>query len=158
MLPCQAQIPECQVPNARTAWSTTNPTKALRARREGKPEVRIPTPLTTPFLKQIGNNAVAIHTVESSGTFRNPKAHYAPCSVPCAMITALRARGSKKPALSTHSRNPQRFQMPTDFSTIDLATLNAAQGVMVAALRDRCCQWNRILPMLLRGETSVLRQ
>jgi hypothetical protein len=26
--------------------------------------------------------------------------------------------------------------MPTDFSTIDLATLNAAQGVMVAALRD----------------------
>ena len=30
--------------------------------------------------------------------------------------------------------------MPTDFSTIDLATLNAAQGVMVAALRDRCCQ------------------
>jgi hypothetical protein len=48
--------------------------------------------------------------------------------------------------------------MPTDFSTIDLATLNAAQGVMVAALRDRCCQWNRILPMLLRGETSVLRQ
>jgi len=33
--------------------------------------------------------------------------------------------------------------MPTDFSTIDLATLNAAQGVMVAALRDRCCQWEQ---------------
>jgi len=33
--------------------------------------------------------------------------------------------------------------MPTDFSTIDLATLNAAQGVMVTALRDRCCQWEQ---------------
>ena len=33
--------------------------------------------------------------------------------------------------------------MPTDFSTIDRATLNAAQGVMVAALRDRCCQWEQ---------------
>ena len=33
--------------------------------------------------------------------------------------------------------------MPTDFSTIDLATLNAAQGVMVAALRYRCCQWEQ---------------
>ena len=33
--------------------------------------------------------------------------------------------------------------MPADFSTIDLATLNAAQGVMVAALRDRCCQWEQ---------------
>ena len=33
--------------------------------------------------------------------------------------------------------------MPTDFSTIDLATLNAAQGVMVAALHDRCCQWEQ---------------
>ena len=30
--------------------------------------------------------------------------------------------------------------MPTDFSAVDLATLNTAQGVMVAALRDRCCQ------------------
>ena len=33
--------------------------------------------------------------------------------------------------------------MPTDFSTIDLATLNAAQGVMVAAIRDLCCQWEQ---------------
>jgi hypothetical protein len=33
--------------------------------------------------------------------------------------------------------------MPTDFSAIDLATLNAAQGVMVAALHDRCCQWEQ---------------
>jgi hypothetical protein len=31
--------------------------------------------------------------------------------------------------------------MPTDLSAIDLATLNAAQGVIVAALRDQCCQW-----------------
>ena len=33
--------------------------------------------------------------------------------------------------------------MPTDRSTIDLATLNTAQGVLVAALRDRCCQWEQ---------------
>jgi hypothetical protein len=33
--------------------------------------------------------------------------------------------------------------MSTDFSTIDRATLNAAQGVMVAALRNRCCQWEQ---------------
>jgi hypothetical protein len=32
--------------------------------------------------------------------------------------------------------------MPADFSTLDLATLNAAQGVMVAALRD----WGNPLP------------
>ena len=31
--------------------------------------------------------------------------------------------------------------MPTDLSAIDLATLNAAQGVIVAALREQCCQW-----------------
>ena len=33
--------------------------------------------------------------------------------------------------------------MPTDLSTIDLATLNATQGVIVAALRDQCCQWEQ---------------
>ena len=33
--------------------------------------------------------------------------------------------------------------MPTDFSTIDLATLNAAQGAMVAALRNKVCQWEQ---------------
>ena len=33
--------------------------------------------------------------------------------------------------------------MPTDLSAIDLATLNAAQGVIVAALRDQCCQWEQ---------------
>jgi hypothetical protein len=30
--------------------------------------------------------------------------------------------------------------MPT---TIDLATLTAAQGVIVTALRDQCCQWEQ---------------
>ena len=33
--------------------------------------------------------------------------------------------------------------MPTDLSTIDLATLNAAQGVIVAAIRNQCCQWEQ---------------
>lgn len=33
--------------------------------------------------------------------------------------------------------------MPTDLSVIDLATLNAAQGVIVAALRNQCCQWEQ---------------
>ena len=33
--------------------------------------------------------------------------------------------------------------MPTDLSTIDLATLNTAQAVIVAALRDQCCQWEQ---------------
>jgi len=33
--------------------------------------------------------------------------------------------------------------MPTDRSIIDLATLKTAQGVLVAALRDRCCQWEQ---------------
>ena len=33
--------------------------------------------------------------------------------------------------------------MPTDLSTIDLATLNAAQGVIVTALRNQCCQWEQ---------------
>ena len=33
--------------------------------------------------------------------------------------------------------------MPTDLSAIDLATLNAAQGAIVAAIRQRCCQWEQ---------------
>ena len=33
--------------------------------------------------------------------------------------------------------------MPTDLATIDLATINAAQGVIVAALRNQCCQWEQ---------------
>jgi hypothetical protein len=33
--------------------------------------------------------------------------------------------------------------MPTNLSSIDLATLNAAQGVIVAAMRQRCCQWEQ---------------
>ena len=33
--------------------------------------------------------------------------------------------------------------MPADLSTIDLATLNTAQGVIVAALRNKCCQWEQ---------------
>jgi hypothetical protein len=33
--------------------------------------------------------------------------------------------------------------MPTDLSTFDLATINAAQTVIVAALRDQCCQWEQ---------------
>lgn len=33
--------------------------------------------------------------------------------------------------------------MPTDLSTIDLATLTAVQGVIVAALRDQCCRWEQ---------------
>jgi hypothetical protein len=33
--------------------------------------------------------------------------------------------------------------MPTDLSAIDLATLNAAQGVIIAALRNQCCQWEQ---------------
>ncbi len=33
--------------------------------------------------------------------------------------------------------------MPTDLSTIDLATINAAQGVIVTALRNQCCQWEQ---------------
>jgi hypothetical protein len=33
--------------------------------------------------------------------------------------------------------------MPTDLSTIDLATLNAAQGVIVAAIRNQCFQWEQ---------------
>jgi len=33
--------------------------------------------------------------------------------------------------------------MPTDCSTIDLATLNTAQGVLVTALRGKVCQWEQ---------------
>jgi len=33
--------------------------------------------------------------------------------------------------------------MPTDRSTIDLATLNAVQGLIVSALRNQCCQWEQ---------------
>ena len=33
--------------------------------------------------------------------------------------------------------------MPTDLSAIDLATLNAVQGLIVAALREQCCQWEQ---------------
>ncbi len=57
----------------------------------------------------------------------------APCSVPCAMITALRARGSLETRpLNPLTSNPQRFRpMPTDFSTIDLGTINAAHDVIV---------------------------
>jgi len=33
--------------------------------------------------------------------------------------------------------------MPTDLSSIDLATLSAAQGVIVAAIRQRVCQWEQ---------------
>jgi len=33
--------------------------------------------------------------------------------------------------------------MPTEFASIDLATLNTAQGVMVSALREKVCQWEQ---------------
>jgi len=33
--------------------------------------------------------------------------------------------------------------MQTDYTCIDLATLNTAQGVMVAALREKVCQWEQ---------------
>jgi len=33
--------------------------------------------------------------------------------------------------------------MPTDLSSIDLATLNAVHQVIVAALRNQCCQWEQ---------------
>ncbi len=33
--------------------------------------------------------------------------------------------------------------MPTNLSTLDLATINAAQGVIVAAIRNQCCQWEQ---------------
>jgi len=33
--------------------------------------------------------------------------------------------------------------MPTDFSTIDLATINAAHEVIVASIRHKVCQWEQ---------------
>ncbi len=33
--------------------------------------------------------------------------------------------------------------MPTDCFTIDLATLNTAQGAMVTALSEKVCQWEQ---------------
>jgi hypothetical protein len=33
--------------------------------------------------------------------------------------------------------------MPSNLSTLDLATINAAQVVIVAALREQCCQWEQ---------------
>ena len=33
--------------------------------------------------------------------------------------------------------------MPTEFASIDIATLNTAQGVMVAALHEKVCQWEQ---------------
>ena len=33
--------------------------------------------------------------------------------------------------------------MPSDLSSLDLATINAAQVVIVAALREQCCQWEQ---------------
>jgi hypothetical protein len=33
--------------------------------------------------------------------------------------------------------------MPSNLSSLDLATINAAQGVIVAAIRNQCCQWEQ---------------
>ena len=33
--------------------------------------------------------------------------------------------------------------MPIDYTRIDIATLNTAQGVMVTALREKVCQWEQ---------------
>ncbi len=33
--------------------------------------------------------------------------------------------------------------MPSEFTSIDLATLNTAQGAMVTALRGKVCQWEQ---------------
>ena len=33
--------------------------------------------------------------------------------------------------------------MPSDLSTIDLETLNVAREVIVASLRNQCCQWEQ---------------
>jgi hypothetical protein len=32
---------------------------------------------------------------------------------------------------------------PTDCSKLDLATINAAQSVIVASIRHQCCQWEQ---------------
>lgn len=40
--------------------------------------------------------------------------------------------------------NPKEDQtMPSELSTIDLATLNIAHEVIVASLRNQCCQWEQ---------------
>ena len=33
--------------------------------------------------------------------------------------------------------------MPSDLSTLDLATINAVQGAVVASIRHQCCQWEQ---------------
>ena len=33
--------------------------------------------------------------------------------------------------------------MPSNLFTLDLATINAAQVIIVAALREQCCQWEQ---------------
>ena len=33
--------------------------------------------------------------------------------------------------------------MPSNLSALDLATISVAQGVIVAALREQCCQWEQ---------------
>jgi hypothetical protein len=33
--------------------------------------------------------------------------------------------------------------MTSDLSTLDLATINAAQSVIVAAIKNQCCQWEQ---------------
>lgn len=33
--------------------------------------------------------------------------------------------------------------MPSDLSTVDLATINVAHSVIVAAIRNQCCQWEQ---------------
>ena len=49
--------------------------------------------------------------------------------------------------------------MPTDFSAIDLATLNAAQGAIVAAIRQRCCQWEQDFTLgLIANERQLVRE
>lgn len=41
-------------------------------------------------------------------------------------------------------QNPKEDQtMPSDPSTIDLATLNIAREVIVASIRNQCCQWEQ---------------
>ncbi len=39
--------------------------------------------------------------------------------------------------------------MPSNLSALDLATITLAQDVIVAALRDQCCQWEQDSPDLL---------
>ena len=33
--------------------------------------------------------------------------------------------------------------MPSNLSTLDLATLSAAEGAIVATIRSKCCQWEQ---------------